>query len=74
MQTVLFMSCIHKYVSPVCKETHKVSENTTLSLFLLTHISANEQIQDLAPMTSLVKCGTRDTSQPIVSVYSRLAQ
>ena len=51
------MSFKHKYVSPLCKETHKVSENTTLSLFLLTHISkkkkknggANEQIQDLAP-------------------------
>ena len=27
------MSFIHKYVSPVCQRTHKVSENTTLSLF-----------------------------------------
>ena len=35
------MSFIHTYVSLVCKETHKVSENTTPSLFLRTHISKN---------------------------------
>ena len=38
------MSFIHTYVSPVCKETHKVSENTTLSLFLLTHLSKNQPV------------------------------
>ena len=32
---------IHKYVSPVCQGTHKVSENKTLSLFLHTKISKN---------------------------------
>ena len=35
------MSFIHKYVSPLCQGTHKVSENKTLSLFLRTHISKN---------------------------------
>ena len=36
-----FMSFIHKYVSSLVQETHKVSENKTLSLFLRTHISKN---------------------------------
>ena len=39
MQNALFDVFIHKYVSPVCKETHKVSENKTPSLFLRTQIS-----------------------------------
>ena len=39
MQNAPLMSFMHTYVSPVCKETHKVSENKTLSLFLRTHIS-----------------------------------
>jgi len=35
------MSFIHKYVSSLVQETHKVSENKTLSHFLRTHISKN---------------------------------
>jgi len=34
-----FMSFIHKYVSSVCKGTHKVPENKTLSLFC-SHFSS----------------------------------
>ena len=41
------MSFIHKYVSPVCQGTHKVSENKTLSLFLRTHISKNGATTEL---------------------------
>jgi len=36
-----WMSFIHKYVSPVFQGTHKVSENTTLSLFLRAQFSKN---------------------------------
>ena len=37
----VFISSIHKHVSPVCQGTHKVSENKTLSLSLRTQISQN---------------------------------
>jgi len=41
LKVTYYVSFIYKYVSPVCQETHKVSENKTLSLFLLSHISKN---------------------------------
>ena len=47
MQNAFFMSFIHKYVSPVCQGTHKVSENTTISIFLRAQISKNGGITEL---------------------------
>jgi len=44
------MYFIHKYVSPGCQGTHKVSENKTLSLFLLTYISKNGGTMELIQM------------------------
>ena len=41
------MSFIHKYVSPVCQGTHKVSENKTLSLFVRAQISKNGGTMEL---------------------------
>jgi len=41
------------YVSPVSKETHKVSENKTLSRFLLTHISKNGTCCGLQVITEM---------------------
>ena len=40
-------SFIHEYVSPVFQETHQVSENTTLSIFLHTQISKKGAATDL---------------------------
>jgi len=39
--------CCVPGVSPVCQETHKVSENKTLSLFLRTHISKNGETTEM---------------------------
>ena len=47
MQNALVMYFLHKYVSPVCQETHKVSENITLFIFLRTHVSKNEGTTEL---------------------------
>jgi len=49
------MSFIHKYVSPVCNETHKVSEDTTL----LTHISKNGGTTELIQIC----CGHDDITK-----------
>jgi len=52
------MYFIHKYFffAPVCKETHKVSENKTLCLFLLSHISKTTELIQIC-------CGHDDFTQ-----------
>jgi len=56
MQNALFINMCPR---PVCKETHKVSENKTLSLFLLTHISKNGGTTELIQ----ISCGHDDITK-----------
>ena len=53
------MSFIHKYVSPVCQETHNVSENMTLSLLVFTNISKSGGTTEL----NQICCGHDDITK-----------